>query len=91
MSELRQWLKANDEGLVEIARRSSASPELVHLVAVFVADGMSDAEIREQCAALKPRQGTTSELLVSLDAVLPLIRALAEGSVLQGRKATRVA
>src|ERR1039458_1935204 len=48
MSQVEQWLQANKDQLAEIVRRSDASPDLVHLVAVLVLGGLTDAQIHKQ-------------------------------------------
>jgi hypothetical protein len=55
MSQVEEWLHANKDRLAEIASRSDTSEDLVHLAAVLILAGLSDAQIREQLASVESR------------------------------------
>ncbi|GEM_PF-4546500 len=77
MNQTRTWLETNEKQLAEIARASGTVPWLVHLAAVLVADGLTDAQIIDQCAALRTRLHSADGFPAGLRRALPEIRELA--------------
>jgi hypothetical protein len=77
MSQVEEWLHANKDRLAEIASRSDTSEDLVHLAAVLVLAGLSDAQIREQLASVESRFYNDDRYIRHLLKALPQIRSIA--------------
>jgi hypothetical protein len=77
MSAIENWLTDNDERLVEIARRSVIVPDVVHLAAVLVLAGFTDAQIQAQLNVLNLRLRDGHDPLAGLAEVLRQVRELA--------------
>jgi hypothetical protein len=77
MSAIENWLTENDERLVEIARRWVVVPDVVHLAAVLVLAGFTDAQIQAQLEVLNLRLRDGHDPLAGLSEVLRQVRELA--------------
>jgi len=77
MSAIENWLTDNDEQLVEIARRSDVVPDVVHLAAVMVLAGFTDAQIDTHLNVLNVRLRDGHDPLAGLPEVLREVRELA--------------
>lgn len=77
MSQVEQWLQANKDQLAEIVRRSDASPDLVHLVAVLVLGGLTDAQIHKQLGLVESRFDSDHGYVEHVLRALPEIRSIA--------------
>jgi hypothetical protein len=58
MTDIEEWINANQARLEAISRTTRTPLDFVHLVAVLVKAGQSDEEIVHECEALRPRVGT---------------------------------
>lgn len=77
MSAIHGWVTDYGAKLGEIADESGVVPDIVHLAAVMVLAGFTDAQIREQLDVLEVRLRDGSDPLAGLIRALPLIRELA--------------
>jgi hypothetical protein len=74
-----KWLDANAARLVSIATESGTPVELVHIVAVLVLAGLSDAAIRRELWLLEFRYRTHEPLeAAKLGVTLQVVRELLE-------------
>jgi len=77
MSAIESWLTDNNEQLVEIARRSDLVPDVVHLAAVMVLAGFTDAQIHTHLNVLNVRLRDGHDPLAGLPEALRQVRELA--------------
>lgn len=78
MSEIAVWVQENREAFDSIADRSGLPEELIHVAAVLVQAGLTDAQIIGECEAFRFRLGASEAFEEKLATGLGLLRALVD-------------
>lgn len=76
MSEIAEWVQENREAFDSIAEYSGLPEELIHVAAVLVQAGLSDAQIIGECEAFRARLGASSAFEERLAGALRRLHAL---------------
>lgn len=85
MSEIAEWVQENREAFDSIADRSGLPEELIHVAAVLVQAGLSDAQIIGECEAFRFRLGTSEGFEEKLAGALALLHALIDAGTADSR------
>lgn len=78
MSEIAEWVQAHREAFDSIAEYSGLPEELIHVAAVLVQAGLSDAQIVGECETFRFRLGTSEAFEERLAGALGRLHALVD-------------